>query len=670
MEKRNDILEAMAYAIGQNVKIKNCKWNPERYGSVSGQFKLKRFPFKPSVSFNASRTDGTNSWLIHFCIWFDVDDEDKVYAFRYELPITILSTEKKIITNVVVYNIIYKTLIDSDHIIMRINDDIENNNDKNIFHDSIPIDDSTEPINHCNIPTPVAPSCTTGQPSFRFQTQAEFMAAHPLKPLEPIMHREITDLDEITGMYNGVCLKIARASVDGSGAKTDSAYMESTYVKSYLKEELANGRLDDVQFIRYYSELGTEYNIAKLKEELANYKIPANHLKVRNDCDDNPIDENGCYINSSTKPEAMTEDTEKENEVTISVVYVASAIGTLNGSECSVDDEGVWLYYNESEQVRVYPCTSIDGAINAYCLYNEARKDTEIFLYQVSGDGPISINPVSTSNLLQEVEIVKPTDTLSLEATRIARVVIGGFIDTAPSKWCWVDGKYIESTVRYYDIIPASKNDITCSTDIFGFDVSQSIAGTVTPVSLWDYNKLKDNGRTIEKIGCVFAVAEHPGLTGLKLHRSNPNHIYSECVVDETTRVVVSTATSIDGAINSYMAHKGVANVNADNLYLYIILNADVYAPSQTERVSYHHLQQVNIAGDYVLERVAQIKPVAFIEGIGAMVKLDHDDSYISHPEQVVGNYGRVLYGMIPDCSEKNSHIPQSRIRTWRTNYL
>jgi hypothetical protein len=127
---------------------------------------------------------------------------------------------------------------------------------------------------------------------------------HPLKPFEPIIHRELS-LEEISNLQNGICLKMFEPENPDEGGlvKTNFETMESTYLLSCLKEKIANGEIDKLTHIRIYQECST-FTVDEIKELLKDYKIPENHLRFRNGDPNYPdIDEDGNVIERKNENE-------------------------------------------------------------------------------------------------------------------------------------------------------------------------------------------------------------------------------------------------------------------------------------------------------------------------------------------------------------------------------
>lgn len=118
----------------------------------------------------------------------------------------------------------------------------------------------------------------------------------PLKPLAPFIHEEVTNLEHIETLQDGVCVVIYYN--DGSPRKFMT--LESTYIKGYLKEEYARDKTR-IEKVRMYREMGTLFEEG-LKDQLEDYKIPQDLLDFRNDGDDNPIDENGLPLKKNSEP--------------------------------------------------------------------------------------------------------------------------------------------------------------------------------------------------------------------------------------------------------------------------------------------------------------------------------------------------------------------------------
>lgn len=147
----------------------------------------------------------------------------------------------------------------------------------------------------------------------RLKDRFEFKQVMPLPCVKALMpfaaagclHAEIRDLDEIEALHNGICLKEYFKSADESRPEgfTQFETMESTYVKSAIKELLANN--PNFERVRIYEELGTpERN--ELEEQLKDYTIPDDILKIRNGDSNFPdIDKFGKYIDN---PKNSTSD--------------------------------------------------------------------------------------------------------------------------------------------------------------------------------------------------------------------------------------------------------------------------------------------------------------------------------------------------------------------------
>ena len=121
------------------------------------------------------------------------------------------------------------------------------------------------------------------------------LVPEPLKPLAPFIHEEVTNLDYIETLHDGVCAVIFYK--DGSPRKFMT--MESTYIKGALKEEYARDK-DRIEKVRIYREMGTLFEEG-LQEQLEDYKIPQDLLDFRNENDDDPIDENGLPIKKANQ---------------------------------------------------------------------------------------------------------------------------------------------------------------------------------------------------------------------------------------------------------------------------------------------------------------------------------------------------------------------------------
>lgn len=118
----------------------------------------------------------------------------------------------------------------------------------------------------------------------------------PLKPLAPVIHAEMTNLEYIETIHDGVCVVIYYN--DGSPRKFMT--LESTYIKGCLKEEYARDKAR-IEKVRMYREMGTLFEEG-LKDQLEDYKIPQDMLDFRNEGDDDPIDENGLPLKKDSEP--------------------------------------------------------------------------------------------------------------------------------------------------------------------------------------------------------------------------------------------------------------------------------------------------------------------------------------------------------------------------------
>lgn len=140
---------------------------------------------------------------------------------------------------------------------------------------------------------------------------------HPLQPLVDagLIHAENHDLSDIENFHDGICIKCfdklekpdeytgPATSVNGVWFSNKFYTAESTYLRSMMKEELANNpKLDR---IRIYREVGTIMR-DDLEEQLADYTIPDEDLEFRNAGEDAKIDKYGKII--------LTEPTDDNNK--------------------------------------------------------------------------------------------------------------------------------------------------------------------------------------------------------------------------------------------------------------------------------------------------------------------------------------------------------------------
>lgn len=130
---------------------------------------------------------------------------------------------------------------------------------------------------------------------------------------------EEKSLDAIQNIHDNICIKEYYKFTDKDKVENDldpnhgtmivdlnkllkvefSSTMDSTYIKGYLKELLANLKDEELIQIRIYQEIGTIL-IDDLLEQLKDYKIPEDLLEFRNQGNPPYIDENGKYIEDSS----------------------------------------------------------------------------------------------------------------------------------------------------------------------------------------------------------------------------------------------------------------------------------------------------------------------------------------------------------------------------------